>query len=336
MLLEHILGSISPASVAMATEAARRVAAGLSSGDQLGKLAELAARLAGARHDLHPPLSKRSLLVCGADHGVAYPGIDLGIDGPAAHSMRQLASGTSAVSAAARTARADVLLVDTGIRGGETIELGRGVLGFRLGEGTADITAGPAMDEGTVHAALETGIALAVSLGDAGLDLLALGQIGPGTEVASGAILCAMTGCAPHEVAGLGEDAEAITRALAANADAVAGDDALAILAAVGGFEIAVQTGVILATASVHRPIVLDDRGTWASALIARALCKDVTGYLFAAHAGSRPGYRRALDALAISPLLDLGLAHGEGTGALLAVPLFDAAAGLLLGAESA
>jgi len=110
-----------------------------------------------------------------------------------------------------------------------------------------------------------------------------------------------------------------------------ASSDSIAVLAALGGLEIALQVGAILAAASVHVPVVLDDGGTWAAALIAVRLAPAAAGYLIASHGGARPGYRRALAALALEPLFDLGLAQGEGTGALLALPLLDAAARVLV-----
>jgi NaMN:DMB phosphoribosyltransferase len=108
-------------------------------------------------------------------------------------------------------------------------------------------------------------------------------------------------------------------------------DAAVRALAAFGGLEVAVQVGVILAAASVHVPVVLDDSGTWASALVAVAMAPEVAGYLIASHGGARPGHRRALRVLGLDPLFDLGLAHGEGTGALLALPLLDSAARVLV-----
>ena len=330
MLLDHILTSILPASGAMQAAATTAIERRLPQGESLGKLGAAAGRLAAARHAPHPSVTARAVIICAADHGLAWPGVDFGADGPAATALRLIASGESAVSAAARTAGAAQVLVDAGVRGGENIDLGRGVLSFRLADGTASIFEGPAMARDVAEAGLTTGIALAVSLADASLDLVALGQIGPGSEVASGALIAALAGAEPAAIAP--DDADAIARALAANSDAArdARDDPAGALAALGGLEIAIQVGVILACASMHVPVVLDDHGTWAAALVAARLAPHTTGYLFAAHAGARPGYRAALSALGIEPLFDLGLSHGEGTGALLAVPLLDSAARVL------
>jgi nicotinate-nucleotide--dimethylbenzimidazole phosphoribosyltransferase len=330
LLLDHVLSSILPASQAMAGAARDRLERHLPTGEGLGKLTAIAARLAAARHTPRPSLARRTALVCAADHGVAWPGIDLGVNGPAASALRLIAAGEAAVSAAARSADAHLVLVDAGVRGGE-LDLGRGVMGFRMGDGTDSITSGPAMSEETARHAVETGIALTVALADAGLDVLALGQVAPGGEIASGAMLAVLTGAAPDQIASHPADAQAIAAALAANPAAHATADPFRVLAALGGFEIGLQVGVILGAASVHVPIVLDDHGTWAAALIAVRLAPDAAGYLIAAHGGARPGYRRALTPLGLEPIFDLGLAHGEGTGALLALPLLDAAARVLV-----
>ncbi len=334
LLLDHVLSSILPASEAMAADAHDRLERHLPAGESLGKLSALAARLAGARHSPRPVLKRRSALIAAADHGVAWPGVDLGASGPAATALRMIASGEAAVSAAARTADAHMVLVDAGVRGGEKLDLGRGVMSFRLADGTDSITRGPAMSEETARHGIETGVALAIALADAGLDVLALGQVAPGGEIASGALLAAMTGTSPAAIGSCEEDAQAIAAALAANPAAAAGDgaapDPLRILAAFGGLEVALQVGVILAAASVHVPVVLDDHGTWAAGLVAVRLAPAAAGYLVASHGGASPGYRAGLRALGLEPLFDLGLAHGEGTGALLAIPMMDAAARVL------
>jgi nicotinate-nucleotide--dimethylbenzimidazole phosphoribosyltransferase len=328
LLLDHVLSSILPASEAMAAAARDRLERQLPAGESLGKLSAIASRLAGARHTPRPALARRTALVCAADHGVAWPGVDLGASGPAAAALRLIAAGEAAVSAAARSADAHLVLVDAGVRGGDRLDLGRGVMGFRLADGTDSITAGPAMSEETARHGIETGVALAMALADAGLDVLALGQVAPGGEIASGALIAALTGASPAAIAQHEADAQAIAEALAANPGA--GGDPLRALAALGGLEIALQVGVIAAAASVHVPIVLDDHGTWAAALVAVRLAPAAAGYLIASHGGARPGHRAALTSLGLEPLFELGLAHGEGTGALLALPMLDAAARVL------
>jgi nicotinate-nucleotide--dimethylbenzimidazole phosphoribosyltransferase len=323
-VLDHVVSSIGPASKAQAEGARQRLAA--RPGGAEGGLEQLAIRLAGARHAPHPRVERRVLVVCAADHGIADPGVDLGDGAPAVVALRHIAGGDAAVNAAARAASARLLLVDCGVRGAERHPLGAGVIAFRVGDGTADVTAGPAMTPIEAVIAVQTGIALLTSIADEGVDLIALGQLGPGSQPVSGALIAALTG-EPAE--GFGADVAAIAAALAANP--FPGAEPLELLSIFGGFEIGVLTGLVLAAAAINLPVVLDDHGTWAAALVAARMAPDVAGYLFAAHPGGSPGHRAALTALGLRPIFELGLAHGEGTGAALALPVLDAAAGLLL-----
>jgi nicotinate-nucleotide--dimethylbenzimidazole phosphoribosyltransferase len=323
-VLDHVVASIGPASKAQAAGAHQRLAA--RPGGAGGGLEQLAIRLAAARHSPHPRLERRALILCAADHGVADPGVDLGDGAPAVVAMRHIAGGTAALNAAARAAAARLVLVDCGVRGGEQHPLGAGIIPFRVGDGTADITAGPAMTPVDAVIAVQTGIALLTSIADEGIDLIALGQLGPGSQPVTGALIAALTG---EPAQSFGADAAAITAAQAANPSP--GGEPLELLSLFGGFELGVLAGIILAAAAIDLPIVLDDHGTWAAALVAARLAPPAAEYLFAAHPGGSPGHRAALTALGLSPIFELGLAHGEGTGAVLALPVLDAAAGLLV-----
>jgi nicotinate-nucleotide--dimethylbenzimidazole phosphoribosyltransferase len=325
-VLDHILASVTEVSGAQRAAAEERLRRRVPDADGLGKLVGIASWLAAARHAPRPSVARRKALIVAADHGVADPGVDLGEHAPTVVALRHVAAGKAAVCAAARSADAGMVVIDAGVRGGERHDLGRGTLGFRVGDGTPSIADRPAMTPPSALAALTTGIAVLFSMADDGLDLLALGQIGPGAQPVSGAVVAALAG-APLEA--FGEDAALIGRALEANP--VVGGSALEVLGAVGGYDLGVLAGAILGAASIHIPIVLDDHMTWAAALIAARLQPAAAGYLVAAHAGgASAGHRRALAALELAPIFDLGLAHGEGTGALLAVPLIDAAARVL------
>jgi nicotinate-nucleotide--dimethylbenzimidazole phosphoribosyltransferase len=173
---------------------------------------------------------------------------------------------------------------------------------------------------------VQAGIAAAMSLADDGLDVLALGHVAWGAEPSSAAMVAALTGALPLEVAAPG-DAELVTTALAMMTPS---PEPLEVLAALGGAETAVMVGLILGAASLDIPIVLDDHGTSAAALVAARLSPQVAGYLVASQVGTVPAHRRALNALGLAPLFDLGVARGEGTAAALALAMIDGAARLL------
>ena len=324
-VLAHVLDAISPASAAQAYGARMRL--GGQHGRELGRVEVLAERLAAARHAPQPAVARKLVVVCAADHGVATA--RPGQPSTTRAALSQIATGEAAVCAAARAAQASLVLVDCGVRDDELsagIATPAGIVDVRIGNGTADMRAGAAMTPAQALACLHTGIALLLSLVDAGADIVALGHLGAGSRVASGALVAACTGAAPSTL-GMG-DRDAIAAALAASRPDPA--QPLAILAAVGGFELGVMTGLVLAAASLDIPVVLDDHGTSAAALLAARLQPHVAGYLFASHAGSTPGHRRALHALGLPVIFDVGVAQGEATGAILALPIIDSAARLL------
>jgi nicotinate-nucleotide--dimethylbenzimidazole phosphoribosyltransferase len=189
---------------------------------------------------------------------------------------------------------------------------------IRLGRGPSrDLLREPAMTVVDAALALEAGNALAVSLADAGLDVLAVGAIGVGADVASAALLGAALGSAP---AGLGD---AGAEAAGARGAQLAGAGALERLAALGGPDTAVLAGLMLGAASMNVPAVLDGYATGAAALAAAAFAPAVTGSLIAAHLGTFT-HPRILAHLGLLPLFEVGLGHGEGTGAAMVLPLID------------
>ena len=296
-------------------EAARRRVAG--AGAPL--LERLATALGGAQHTARPRAARRAIVVCAGDHGAGDPGIALGAAHPTVVAAHAIADGSAALARLARASRAPVVLVDAGTR--EPAELPAAAI--RLGRGpSGDLLAGPAMTVADAALSLEAGIALAVSLAEDGLDLVAVGALGVGAEVASAALLGAAIGAPP---AGL---ADPVAEAAGARGAALSGASGLEQLAAFGGPQTGVLAGLMLAAASTHVPVVLDGFATGAAALVAAALAPRAAGYLVAAHVGSFT-HGRILAHLGLHPIFELGLGHGEGTGAAMVLPLIDHVAAL-------
>jgi nicotinate-nucleotide--dimethylbenzimidazole phosphoribosyltransferase len=324
-VLRHVIGAIGPASRAQG-EAARRCLARAG----LPLLERLAEALGAAQHTGRPRGRHRTIVVVAGDHGVGDPGVALGAAHPTAVAAHAIASGAAALAHLARAAAAPIVLVDAGTREPAALP----ATAIRLGRGPSrDLRVEPAMTIVDAALAVEAGIALAVSLADAGLDVLALGAIGVGAEVASAALLGAALGT---PVTGLGDpEAEAASvsgaRYARAGAPADAGPriaptarvGALEQLAALGGPDTAVMTGLILASASMNIPVILDGYATSAAALAAVAFAPAARDYLIAAHVGTftQP---RILAHLGLRPLYDVGLGHGEGSGAAMVLPLID------------
>jgi len=244
-------------------------------------------------------------------------------------------AGGAAVNVLARQADARLTVVDVGV----DHEFGdiSGLVSAKVRRGTASITRGPAMSRDEAHAALAAGIAAAERAVGDGAALLAVGDMGIGNTTPSAAITACMTAHLPAEVTGRGTGVggDALARKVAAVAKALEVNrpdpaDALGVLAAVGGLEIGAIAGAILAAAKHRIPTLIDGYIATAGALIAHGLCPAVAGYLVAAHRSAEPGHAIALGHLGLEPLLTLDLRLGEGTGAVLAMHLAEAAVRVL------
>lgn len=313
-VLRHVLESITPASAAHGEAARRRVVEA-----RVPVLEQLARALGAAQHTDRPRAARRTIVVCAGDHGVGDPGIALGEAHPTILAARAIADGSAALAQVARASGAPLVLVDAGTR--EPAAMPPGVVRLGCGPGR-DLMTEPAMTVVDAALALEAGIALAVSLADDGLDVLAVGALGVGADVASAAHLGAALGAAPT---GLHDP---IAEAAGARGAELAGAGGLERLAAFGGPETGVLAGLILCAASTHVPVILDGYATGAAALVAAALAPAVTGYLVAPHIGTFT-HARVLAQLGLSPVFDVGLGHGEGTGAALILPWLDQVAAL-------
>lgn len=296
----------------------------------LGRLEELAVRLAGLTASPLPVLDRKVVFVLAADHGVARQGVSAYPQAVTAQMVANFLAGGAAINALARAAGARVVVADFGVISPPAHPELRT---YSLGPGTADFTAGPAMTREQALDAVQGGIDLVESELGAGLDLVGTGEMGIGNTTAAAAVVCALLGVPPERTVGRGTglDREGVRRkarvvevALGRNRPDPA--DPLDVLCKVGGFEIGGLVGVILGAAARRKPIVLDGYITGAAALLAVRLCPAARPYLLASHRSAEPGHRLVLRALGLRPLLDLGMRLGEGTGAALAFLLVDAA----------
>jgi nicotinate-nucleotide--dimethylbenzimidazole phosphoribosyltransferase len=205
--------------------------------------------------------------------------------------------------------------------------------------GTADLSVGPAMTRDEAITAVEVGITVATELVSAGYRCLLTGDMGIANTTASAALIAALTGYGPGLVTGRGtgiDDAthahkiEVVAAALERHADVIAQGDPIEVLAALGGLEHAALAGFILGAAAQRVPVILDGVIAGSAALIAAALAPAVLDACVAGHRSAEPGHTVALVALGLNPLIDLELRLGEGTGAVLALPLVQAAVAAL------
>src|SRR5262245_22830503 len=282
----------------------------------LGRLEELAVKLAGITGEAVPGIAGRVVVVCAADHGVAARGVSAYPSAVTAQMVYNFLKGGAAINVLARRARARVLVADLGVD--HDFPAGLPIVHAKIGRGTADMTTGPAMSPGDAARAVATGIALARRAAPArrgGVTVVGTGDMGIGNTTASSAIVAAVTGAPVRDVTGRGTGIDGrawerkvavIERALARNRPD--SEDALDVLAKVGGYEIGALIGVILG----------------AAALLAATLCPAARDYLIPAHASVEIGHRLVLERLELAPLLTLNLRLGEGTGAAVAMQLLD------------
>ncbi|MBZ0303897.1 MAG: nicotinate-nucleotide--dimethylbenzimidazole phosphoribosyltransferase [Anaerolineae bacterium] len=294
----------------------------------LGDLEDLSIRLAGMTGRIDWLPLRRAVVVCAADHGVTAQGVSTVPSAITAYMVRQFLNGTAAVSVLARQMNAHLLVVDAGVAG--ELEDHPQLIRARIAPGTADFSLGPAMTAAQADRAVQLGLDVADRIIPPGLDLLAVGEMGIGNTTAASAIIAAITGHTPNQVTGRGTGLDdvrlnhkihVIEQALQVNAPA--NDQTLA---KVGGFEIGAMAGLMLGAASRRIPVVLDGLICTAAALIAHQMEPAVQNYLIAGHLSAEPGHRIALDYLGLRPILQLNMRLGEGTGALLAMPILEAA----------
>jgi len=301
----------------------------------LGRLEEIAARLAAINRATTFSTAPRAVVVMAADHGVARRGVSAYPPAVTAQMVQNFAAGGAAINVLARQFAVRTVIVDMGVAAPR--DWPADVRRCSIGRGTADMTVEAAMSEIQAEQAIEAGAAIVAELAAGGCRLVATGDMGIGNTTAAAALTAVFTNRLPAEVTGRGTgiDDDALSRKIAVVERALElhqprPDRPLAALARVGGFEIAGLVGVILGGAAAGLPVVLDGFIAGAAALVAVALVPPARAYLFAGHRSAEAGHRAALAALELEPILDLGLRLGEGTGAVLALPILDAAGRVL------
>lgn len=301
----------------------------------LGRLEDLSIQLAGIFGTERPRLRGKTVIVAAGDHGVVAQGVTGYPQEVTAQMVGNFLAGGAAVSVLARHAGVRLMIVDAGVAAELPPHPELQVV--HVGSGTADITLGPAMSRAQAERCLLAGVDLAQKAAESGADLIGTGDMGIGNTTASSAIASALTGRPPDETTGRGtgrtprevrHKIEAVERALSVNRPDP--QDALDVLTKVGGFEIGVLAGVVLGGAMERRAVVIDGFISGAAALVACGLCPAVREYLVASHRSAERGHRIVLRHLGLRPLLELNMRLGEGTGAVLAMGIVEAAAACL------
>lgn len=301
----------------------------------LGRLEDLSVQLAGIHGFPLPELSEKAMVVMAGDHGVALQGVSAYPAEVTPQMVLNFLQGGAAINVLARQLGAHVLVVDMGVNHdfGEI----EGLVNRKVAMGTANLAEGPAMTSAQALQAVEAGIEIVEGLTSQGVRLVGTGDMGIGNTTASAAIAATLTG-SPAELVvgrGTGVDDEGLARKIrtvkrALQVNQPDPEDALDVLAKVGGFEIAGLVGVVLGAAALGIPVVIDGFITGAAALVAGRLAPSAIPYMIASHQSVEIGHKVIHEALGLQPLFDLSLRLGEGTGAALAMHIVEGAARIL------
>jgi nicotinate-nucleotide--dimethylbenzimidazole phosphoribosyltransferase len=329
-LMQETIAAVGPLDEAAAQAARAREDELTKPQGSLGRLETLASQIAGITGTPRPRLRHRAIVVMAADHGVAAEHVSAYPQQVTLEMVRNFLRGGAAINVLARAASARVVVVDMGVI--EPLPAHPALVVRRVAAGTQNMMRGPAMTRKQAMQAIEAGIEVLYAEADRGLDIVATGDMGIGNTTAASAIVAVLTGRAVAAVTGRGtgiDDAAlaakvaVVQTALRVNQPNAA--DPLDVISKVGGFEIAGLAGVALAAAARRIPVLVDGFISGAAALVAVSLCPGARPYLIAAHQSAELGHRAVLESLGLTPLLDLGLRLGEGSGAAVALPVVDA-----------
>ncbi|MFH8626725.1 nicotinate-nucleotide--dimethylbenzimidazole phosphoribosyltransferase [Streptomyces vietnamensis] len=332
-LLQETVANIRPLDAKALGEAWERQKRMTKPAGALGMLEIISAQLSGLSRVCPPPIPEpAAVAIFAGDHGVHAQGVTPWPQEVTGQMVANFLGGGAVCNAFANQVGAEVCVIDVGVK--SELPATPGLLPRKVRPGTGDFTTGPAMTREEVLAAIEVGIETARDLVAAGNKALLTGEMGIANTTASAALISVYTGVDAAEVTGRGtgindethaRKVDVVRRALDLHKPDPA--DPIGVLSAIGGLEHAALVGLILGAASLRTPVILDGVSTGAAALVARAIAPESLAACIAGHRSAEPGHVAALNKLGLRPLVDLDLRLGEGTGALLALPLVQSAA---------
>lgn len=315
-------------------EAARRRQAQLAKPPgSLGRLEELSIQLAGIRDTLDVTVDRKMLLVFAADNGVVSEGVSSAPQSVSRIQADNISMYRTGAGVLARRLGVRIRVCDVGLREDAKSP---DVVPEKIACGTGNIALGPAMTRGEAEDAFWTGL-MQAGIACTEADAVAIGEMGIGNTTTASAVLAALLGVDPEEVTGRGggltddmlqHKIQVIRQALAVNRPDP--EDPVDVLSKVGGLDLAAMCGAFLGCAHSRRPAIVDGFPCAVAALLAMRICPAVRDYMIPSHASAEPGFRLAMEALHLKPFLHLDMRLGEGSGALLAFPILDAACTVL------
>jgi len=334
-LIAQICRQIEPVDQAWLSAARERQLTLTKPPGSLGRLEEIANRLAAIQRTATPVVTKKRIYVVAGDHGVTSEGVSAYPREVTPQMVDNFLRGGAAINVLGRAGGIEVKVVDAGVDAdlSDRSEL----IHVKVVRGTANFAIGPAMTREAAETCLVEGVELAESAANDGTNLLGIGEMGIGNTTAASAITAVLLRCDPEAVTGRGTgiDEEGLAHKIAVIRRGIETNkpdatDATDILAKVGGAEIGVMAGIVLGAAANHLPVVADGFISTTAAALALTLQPKARDYLFNGHRSAERGHTALIDFIGEQPLLDLSMRLGEGTGAALAMHVIDASAKLL------
>jgi nicotinate-nucleotide--dimethylbenzimidazole phosphoribosyltransferase len=331
--LESLLARISNPDQTARTRALERQSQLTKPTGSLGRLEELSVWLAGIFGTEKPSITEKAVIVCAADHGVTLEGVSAYPSEVTPAMVMNFVRGGAAVNAIAGVVGARVSVLDVGVNA--DLPEHPNLISNKIRRGTGNISRESAMTRDETILAILAGANAAARAIQDGANLLAAGDMGIGNTTPSAALTAWFTGFEPRVVTGRGTGADdamlekkirAVDLALE-RLRKLEPNDALEVLDEIGGLEIAAMAGIMLECAASRIPVVIDGFIAGAAALVASQLEPKSVAFMTASHVSQEPGHIAQLRHLKLEPLFDYNLRLGEGTGALLAFPVIEAAA---------
>jgi len=334
-LIAQVCRQIEPVDQAWLSAARERQLTLTKPPGSLGRLEEIANRLAAIQRTATPVVTKKRIYVVAGDHGITIEGVSAYPREVTPQMVDNFLRGGAAINVLGRAGGIEVRIVDAGVDADLSNRVG--LIHSKVVRGTANFAVGPAMTRVEAETCLTAGIELGQAAANDGITLLGIGEMGIGNTTAASAISSVLLKCDPEAVTGRGTgvDDEGLAQKIAVIRRAIEinrpdSRDATDILAKVGGAEIGVMAGIVLGAAANHLPIVADGFISTAAAALALTLQPNVRDYLFNGHRSAERGQTALIEFIGEEPLLDLSMRLGEGTGAALAMHIIEGAVKLL------
>ncbi len=296
----------------------------------LGRLEDIAVRLAGINGTPDPRADKRAVVIMCADNGVVEENVSSCPKSVTASVTCNFTRGITGINVFSRLVNASLKIVDIGVDADLKFP---GIIDRKIRKGTWNMANGPAMTREEAVKGILTGIEVVRELKEAGIHIFATGEMGIGNTSTSCAVSAVLTGIPVDDLAGLGSGLSkeaylnkirVIRRAIEINEPQLT--DPVDVLAKVGGFDIAGLAGCFLGAAIYKIPAVIDGFISAAAALAAFRIHPAAKDYMLPSHGSAEQGFSAVMEALDLEPMLNLGMRLGEGTGAALGLQLVDAA----------